>query len=107
MGNLYSFSGTYFFANFCRSGNFMANFRVVDVHIVSTTYGFLAVAGLPSVDDVCDVPIVSAVVAKCSSCVLLLLLTFLYCLFLAVLLLMSDDIYDVPTVPAAAVISKF
>jgi hypothetical protein len=107
MGNFYSFCGTYFFENFRRSGDFMASFRenswVVDVH----TYGFLAVAGLPSVDDVCDVPIVSAVVAKCSSCVLLLLLTFLYCLFLAVLLLMSDDIYDVPTVPAAAVISKF
>jgi hypothetical protein len=40
----------------------------------NTGSGILAVAGLPSAVDVCDVPIESAAVAWCSSCEFLLLL---------------------------------
>jgi hypothetical protein len=83
-------------------------------------FWLLAVAGLPSAVDYCDVPVVSAAVVKCTSCeFLLLLLPYCWCpclillsslLLLTVLLSGSGgptavDIHDVPIVPAAAVIS--
>jgi hypothetical protein len=80
--------------------------------LVSTISGFLAVAGLPSAVDICDVLIVSATVSKFSNCefLLLLLVSLLNIVVFSTVYSSrptADSIHDDGNAPAAAAISDF
>ncbi len=80
--------------------------------LVSTISSFLAVVGLPSAVDICDVLIVSATVSKFSSCefLLLLLVSLLNIVVFSTVYSSSptaDSIHDDANAPAAAAISDF